>query len=184
MDSPLFYGLLFIHLVSLIVGMGAVIVLDVVGILWLFGRTRVSFLSSVAEVTQRVIWAGWIGLVLSGSGLIAIKGTVDSLTAIKLFLVFMIGVNGVALHFIKKAVGQAVSFQALAPVYRYHIIVATTVSQVGWWGAITIGFLHSQWRHTIPWPASPWPWILSIAAVWLFVILVGQIWLAYHHRHS
>lgn len=181
MDTLPFYLFLAVHLVSLIVGMGAVIFIDIVGAMWIFRRADARFLVRVAGVTQKVIWLGWAGLVASGTGLIILKGYVDSLTAVKLFLVFMIGINGVALHFIKHAVGDVAAFRALPPVYRYHIIMATVVSQVGWWGAITIGFIHRHWQHYIPWPVSPWPAILGIASGWLAIVLVGQLWLA-HHR--
>lgn len=182
MDTLPFYLFLAAHLVALIVGMGAVICIDIIGLLWVFGRAKAELLEKVAGVTQRVIWVGWGGLVLSGIGLIVLKDQIDSLMVIKLFFVAMIGINGVALHFIKHMVGGVVGFKDVPTAYKYHIVAATVVSQVGWWGAITIGFLHRHWMHTIGWPASPWAWILGIASVWLAIVLVGQFWLVQHHR--
>jgi hypothetical protein len=179
MESPWFYFFLFLHLVSLIVGFGAVLLIDVVGVLWIRGRTDAVFLGRVAEVTQRVIWAGWAGLVVSGIGLITLKGAVDSLTHIKLFFVFMIGVNGIALHFIKHTLGRYATWDTVPPVYKYHIVAMTVVSQVGWWGALFIGFIHRHIQHFIAVPTSPWPWILGISVAWLSVALVGHLWLGH-----
>lgn len=57
---------LFIHLISTIVGFGAVIVIDVWGFLWIINKQKLSQVMSVARVTQILIWIGFFGLVLSG----------------------------------------------------------------------------------------------------------------------
>lgn len=184
-ETPLFYGFLLVHLVSLIVGFGAVIVIDAMGLLWVRGRVPARRLINVAEVTQKVIWIGWGGLVVSGSAMLYLKGYIDALTTVKVFLVAMIGVNGLALHFIKKSLRGIVRYESVPPVHKYHIVVTSVVSQVGWWGALLIGFLHRHIKHYWDWPDSPLPFLFGIAGAWLLAVLIGHIWLdRYHHKHG
>lgn len=106
MDSTHFYIALFAHLVSLIVGFGSVLAIDTFGLLMLLRRQPLSQVKKVANATQVLIWAGWLGMAISGLNLIILKGCADNPTKIKLFFVIMIGLNGVFLHYIKKALDK------------------------------------------------------------------------------
>lgn len=178
MDTLPFYIFLFVHLISLIVGFGSVLVIDFFGLLALMKRINLAFTMKVANQTQKLIWLGWSGLVLSGIGLITLKGYVDNLTVIKLFFVFMVGLNGVFLHTIKKAIermGDISSMDEMPAKYRFRIALASAISQLGWWGALFIGFIHRHWQHRIEWPPSPVPYIVGIIAVIVIAIIVGSI---------
>jgi len=181
MDTQLFYIFLLVHLLSLIVGFGAVLVIDSVGLLWLLKKTRTSFVSKLAQITQRLIWLGWSGLVISGIWLITLKGYVDNLTKIKLFFVLMLGVNGIYMHYIRKIFKRMGDGREMTDLLKFRIGLATAVSQLGWWGAITIGFLHRNWRHDIPWPNNPWFIVLIIVLVILIVELTGEIYFSRQH---
>ena len=174
METPLFLGFLAIHIVSLIVGMGAVIVIDVFGLLWIFKKVELVFVAKVANTTQKLIWIGWVGLVLSGVGLIFIKGYVDNLTFIKLFFVALVGFNGVLLHFVKKSIESVVG-EDVPTKLKFNIAFTSTISQIGWWGAITIGFLHRHWKHYIDWPQNPEVYIGTIIMVIIIVSLIGKM---------
>src|SRR3989344_7428195 len=127
MDTLPFYIFLAVHLVSLIVGMGAVVVIDVFGFLWLIKRAYIGFVMRVAQTTQRLIWIGWAGLVLSGLGLITIKGYIDNLTMIKLYFVALVGANGIFLHTIKKSF-EALPDLATVPAWlKFRIGFATAI---------------------------------------------------------
>ncbi len=185
MNSITFNILLGAHLVSLIMGLGAVTFIDLMGWHCVRGRISLEFLVRVAHVTRVVVWVGWAGLVLSGIGLIVLKGYVDSLTAVKLFLVAMIGINGLELHALKDVASRMPDFRQMPTVYKYRAVAAACISQLGWWGAVLIGFVHNNWQHRIGWPASPWPAILALAATWLTLVVVGRGWLAHHRwRHA
>src|SRR3989338_10640549 len=135
-----FYIFLAVHLASLIVGMGAVVVIDVFGFLWLFKKIKTTFIIRVAHITQRLIWIGWAGLVLSGIGLIILKGYIDNLTMIKLYFVALVGANGIFLHTIKKSF-EALPDLATVPAWlKFRICFATAISQIGWGRAIALGF--------------------------------------------
>ena len=138
MISNIFYIFLFIHLVFIIVGFGAVIVIDTIGFLWLRKKVKLAFVTQVAGITQRLIWIGWFGLVISGTVLLGLKGwPLGDLTKLKLFFVAMLGANGIFLHFIKK------KFK-LGRVPMGRMALATIISQIGWWGAMIIGFLNTN----------------------------------------
>ena len=55
----------------------------------LLGRQTLEQVKKVAEVTQKLIWLGWVGMVVSGANLIWLKGYVDNLTKIKIFFVVL-----------------------------------------------------------------------------------------------
>lgn len=137
--------LLFGHLVSLVVGFGAVIVIDSFGLAWLvkWRSVTLSLVTRVAEVTQRLIWLGFLGLVLTGSGMVMIRGGISDIQWIKLFLVAMVGVNGVFLHTIKKQM-ESIKDDAVPRSVMFRIGLASTISQIGWWGATLIGFYLSN----------------------------------------
>lgn len=167
-----FYIFLFIHLTSLIVGFGAVMVIDCFGLLWLLGRVKLSFVSSVANVTQRLIWLGWGGLVASGIVLAVIKGHIDELTQIKLFFVLMLGVNGILMHLLKKRMDALGDADTVPRSVLFRMFFSSTLSQIGWWGAMLIGFLHNHWQHRITWPPHP---LIVIGVLAVVMCLVGVI---------
>lgn len=175
MDTPLFFVFLFFHLVGLIVGFGSVLVMDTFGLLWIFKRTHMSFVHKVAAVTQRLIWVGWTTMVLSGLGLITLKGYVDNLTKIKIFFVLMVGLNGIFLHLIKKSTQHLGDHDRMTPLQQFRITLASVISQVGWWGALLIGFVHRHIEHNISWPENPWPFIVGIAAVFVLAGSIGEV---------
>lgn len=176
MNTLDFYIALFIHIVSFITAFGAVIAIDFTGLLWLLGWSKLKLAEVVrfAGITQRLIWLGWVGLVASGSVLIYHKGFIDNLTKIKLYFVVLVGLNGIFLHVIKKAM-EKVPGEQLPARLKFKMALASMISQVGWWGALTIGFLHRQWRHDIPWPSSPWLAMFVITAFFAIFWLVGSI---------
>src|SRR3989338_10746466 len=78
---------LFIHIISLVVGFGTVLVTDFFGFLWMRRTISKTVLTQVTHSTKKLIWLGYTGLVVSGIGLLIMKGYVDNLTKIKLFFV-------------------------------------------------------------------------------------------------
>ena len=168
MTSPIIFTVaLFVHLVSLVVGFGAVVVVDMFGLLWLARRVPLSLVNRVAGVTQRLIWLGWSGLVVSGLVLISKKGFVDNLTLIKLFFVAMLGANGLFLHTIKKRMEALSDDAIMTPDLKRQVGFSSFISQLGWWGAMLIGFIHNNWQQNINWPPHPWYFIIGMAVVFL-----------------
>ncbi|MCJ0874443.1 hypothetical protein [Streptomyces sp. AP-93] len=141
-DTTLQTAARFLHVASLIVGLGAVLAVDWFGILWLLGKRRLSDITSTACALQVPIWLGMAGLVVSGLFLRPNLGS--PLTLIKLGLVFAVTVNGLYAH----RLGQLLERRdGDTPVPRRLMVqsgLAAAVSQTGWWGATLIGFVNSQ----------------------------------------
>jgi hypothetical protein len=170
MESPLFFVLLFIHLTSLIAAFGAVMVTEHFGLRWMRHKAPFSRLVKVAGTTEKLIWVGWSGLVLSGIPLLVLKGELDDLMVFKVFFVALAGLNGLALHWILRTLRRYMEADAVPTVVVYRMGLSILVSQISWWGAMIIGFLHRHIWTIIEWPPRPWLWVsivfVTILAAW------------------
>lgn len=165
MDTPLFYSLLFVHVLSFAVGFGSVVVVDTFGLCFLLKQLGVDLrlVNKVANITQRLIWLGFAGLIVSGVPMLVLKGSVDGLTQLKLFFVVMLGLNGVFLHYIKKSMERLGTENAFTPKIAFQVGLASAISQLGWWGAFAIGFAHRHIAHTI---------YISFSTAWVMVVVL------------
>jgi len=168
METTPFFLFLFVHLSSLILGFGAVMVTDLYGLLWIRDRIRFPQLVKVSGETERFIWAGWAGMVAAGIPLLLLKGVVDDLMIVKLFFVALIGVNGLALHWLHKQVEHYRDGDDIPRLLMFRLVLSLAVSQFGWWSAMVIGFLHRHVQSIIEWPDAPW----LVSAFILTTILV------------
>jgi len=175
MDIELNHILLFIHLVSLVMGFGAVMVIDTFGLLWLLKKVKLSFVQQVANTTQPLIWIGWALLVLTGIPLIVMKGGVSGLSIIKIFAVLLLGVNGVYLHIIKKSMDKINDNSVMPSLAKFRITLASFISQAGWWTAIVIGFLNNKLKTNAPVVDNPYLYIIPILVVIVVVGVVGEL---------
>ena len=177
MDIQIYHVLAFIHLISLVVGFGAVIVVDTFGLLWVLKKVSLQTVNQTANITQRLIWLGWLGLVISGTTLVVMRGSVSNITMVKIFFVAMLGVNGILLHLIKKNFDKLVDMEHIPAIYKFRITLASTISQLGWWGAIVIGFLNTKFRGQIPQPENPWFYMVGIVLFFSIVFMLGETFL-------
>lgn len=174
METTPFFVLLFLHLSFLILGFGAVMVTDFFGIRWLLHQISTSRMVRVSGSTKKLIWVGWAGMVGSGIPMIILKGEVDALMIIKFFFVLLIGLNGVALHLIHKEFKRYQDSDTIPALLMFRTGHSTFVSQIGWWGAFLIGFLHRHVESVIEWPPRPWLSSLVILLVLLAIWGVGE----------
>ncbi|MEV5973132.1 hypothetical protein [Streptomyces sp. NPDC051921] len=132
----------FLHVVSMVAGLGSVLAVDWLALLWLTGRRPLAGVLDTAAALQTPIWAGMGGLTVSGLLLHPELGS--PLTLVKLGLVLAVTLNGLYAH----RLGQLLErFREHGDVPRRLLVrsgAAAGVSQVGWWGATFIGFLNSQ----------------------------------------
>ncbi|MCX4420297.1 hypothetical protein [Streptomyces mirabilis] len=139
-DPALHTAALFVHLASLILGFGAVLVADYYALLWLSGRCT---LRETLDSTTRLhvpIWSGLVGLIVSGAMLH--PDFASALTRTKLALVLILTLNGLQAGLLNKRMHDEA-----APLARRTLIwgaATALVSQVCWWGAVVIGFTNSQ----------------------------------------
>lgn len=128
---------LFGHLASLLLGFGAVLSVDWVGLLWVLGRRTFDDVLATAGHVTLAIWLGYAGLV--ASGLFLEPDLTRPLTRLKLVLVVVIGLNGLlatALH--RRLCDQ--------PSTLLLVVSSTSagLSQLGWWGCVVIGHVNTR----------------------------------------
>lgn len=175
MESTEFFVLLFIHLTGLVLGFGSVLVTDLFGMLWILDRVRFPHLVRVSGRTEKFIWVGWLMLVCAGIPLAYLKGVIDNLMIIKLFLVALIGVNGIPLHFLHKKLEKYREGDDVPNLTMFRLSVTLFISQLGWWGSVVIGFLHRHVQTVIQWPDHPWIVCAAILGILLTIWVIGEM---------
>ena len=135
---------LFVHLASVIVGLGAVLMVEWYGLLWMTEWRSVRDLRQIDRTLKLPIWAGVIGVLASGA---LLQPHLDNpLTLVKLGAVLVLSLNGVAItrwttYFARFP--PKMRFRALPWKARYRFITSAIVSQIAWWTAVVIGMLNS-----------------------------------------
>ncbi|MFH8787550.1 hypothetical protein [Streptomyces roseoverticillatus] len=142
-DASLHTVALFVHLATLALGFGAVLVADYYGLLWLTGRMSLRDALDGAGRLHTPVWAGLTGLV--GSGILLHPDTSSTLTRVKLAMVLALSLNGLQAGLLNRRMAAARRPGARPP-RRFLAWGAATalVSQACWWGAVIIGFRNSQ----------------------------------------
>jgi hypothetical protein len=138
---PLRRGALFLHLGALVAGFGAVLVVDLHGVLWLIGRRRLGDLLTITDALQPLIWGGLAVLVASGVLLAPNLGLPR--TDVKLVLVLVAALNGMWAHELSgrlRAHAAHVAAGAVDQGLLLKVLGAGAISQAAWWGATLIGF--------------------------------------------
>lgn len=140
-DAALHDAALFGHLASLVVGFGAVLAVDWVGLLWALRRRELVDVLRAAHTAHLPIWAGYAGLVLTG--MLLSPDVTSPMTWVKLALVVVIGWNGLVAMTLLVPLGED---PEPSRARRLHLVsgVSVVLSQLGWWGAMVIGFLNAR----------------------------------------
>jgi hypothetical protein len=141
---------LFIHLMSMAVGFAAVVMVDVYGLMWLFGFRTLSEVVALAAVSHTVIALGVGGLLASG---IALNPDLTTpLSRFKMVLVLVMMLNGVAaqrtLQRMRKALPPDTRGANIPWAGFQRVLAAAMISQSTWWGSIAIGFITNVNRHS------------------------------------
>lgn len=142
---------LFIHLMSMAIGFGAVIMIDAFGLLWLFGRRTLAELVDLDTVAHTVIAVAVGGLLASGVALQPDLAT--PLARFKMLLVLGLMLNGLAaqrmLQRFRRNLPPATRGDSIPWRAFQRGVAAAMISQATWWGAIAIGFLTNAGRHSV-----------------------------------
>lgn len=146
-DPALHTAALFVHLASMALGFGAVLVIDYYGLLWLTGRCTLAEALTTADRLHTPVWAGLAGLV--GSGALLHPDLGSALTRTKLALVLVLTLNGLQARILARHLARpTASAHPKAPALRPRTLLwgaaTAAVSQICWWGAVAIGFLNSR----------------------------------------
>lgn len=139
------YGALFVHLGSVIVGLGAAVLLEFFGLLWVRGRSTLDDLRRVEPVVSGLAWLGIAGLLASGAFLEPNLG--DPLTDLKMVAVLIVALNGVAMKRLTGELGRlpgGIPFSRVPARMQMWCVWSAAVSQAGWWTAVVIGMLNTS----------------------------------------
>lgn len=131
---------LFLHLASLVAGLGSVLTIDFLAMQWMLGQRTLRSVVTFAAGTTPLVWAGFVGLVATGA--LLSPDLSSDLTRTKLLLVLLVGLNGAFAGVMQErlaAAGARVSRWLLA-----QGVLVAMISQVAWWGAVLVGFVNSQ----------------------------------------
>ncbi|MEU8580324.1 hypothetical protein [Streptomyces abikoensis] len=143
-DASLHTVALFVHLASLVLGFGAVLVADYYGLLWITGRTTLREALGSASKLHLPIWAGLAGLVTSGVFLHPNPSATP--TAIKLAFVLVLSLNGLQAGLLNKHMARQPAGEPSPRLLAWGGATAM-ISQICWWGAVVIGFMNTTSHH-------------------------------------
>jgi hypothetical protein len=135
---------LFVHLLSLVVGLGAVVVLDAYGAGCLLRRRSPVVVARLAGSFEPLIWTGLVGLTVSGT--LLAPNLNSPLTWLKLGAVIIAGLNGINAQGLREAVQTLPDTTPLWALPRHllgRLLVTTALSQAAWWIAVTIGYWNN-----------------------------------------
>lgn len=125
---------LFVHLGSVLVGFGAVLLVDWFGVRWVTGRCTFADVLRTAEGAHVPTWLGFAGLLASGLFLGPPAGP-------KMVAVLVVGLNGV---YAGALLPRLVRHPAPPAALLVRSVLATAVSQAAWWTAVVAGFLTAR----------------------------------------
>jgi hypothetical protein len=139
-DPSLYRAALFVHLASLVGGLGGALTIDYFALQWVLGRRPLREVLTVSRGTSLLVWTGLAGLV--GSGALLSPDLGNGLTQVKLALVLMVALNGAFSRVVQHRLEDA-GDRGSTSLFAVGVASAL-VSQVGWWGAAMVGFLNAQ----------------------------------------
>jgi len=140
----LHYCALFVHLGSVILGLGAAVTLEFQGLLWMKGRRSIEELRQSERAVSPLAWLGIIGLLTSGA--LLEPSLHDPLTVIKMLAVLVVGLNGVGMTRLTaelRRMPPRTRFTSLPRAIKLWCIWSAVLSQAGWWTAVLIGMLNT-----------------------------------------
>jgi hypothetical protein len=138
------YPVLLVHLASVIVGLGAAVVLEAKGLLWTIGRRTLGELRQTERTVTPLAWLGIIGLL--ATGIFLHPDLTQPLTALKMAAVLAVALNGVAMTRVAGELARLPAdarYRSLPRRLRQWCVWSAVVSQVGWWAAVVIGMLST-----------------------------------------
>ena len=136
---------LFVHLASVIIGLGAVLMVEWYGLLWMTEWRSVRDVRQVDLTLRLPIWAGIVGLLASGA---LLQPDLESpATLVKLGAVLVLSLNGVAItrwsiHLARFP--RRMRFSSLPRKAQFSFMSSAVISQLAWWTAVVIGMLNSS----------------------------------------
>lgn len=137
------------HLIGMVVGFGAVLLVDWHGLVWLSGLRTFRDSLRIGEAAHPLVWMGLLLILVTGAFL---GPDLDQPTTwVKQLAVLALVNNGVAVRRLGARLSllkpRIHSIAELPQRHRVAMILTLTVSQVAWWTAAIVGFLETLSRR-------------------------------------
>lgn len=137
-----------VHILSLVLSFGTILVVDWLGLLWLLGKMELHESGKLEAAAKPLIWGGLALLLVSGA--LIHPDLTNMVTVAKLVAVLVLMLNGLsiapAMHRLL-ALPSATRFSELTRGLRLRLLIALTISQTCWWTAVLIGLINSTLRR-------------------------------------
>lgn len=137
------------HLLGIIVGFGAVLLVDWHGLVWLSGLRTFRDSLRIGEVAHPLVWMGLLLILVSGTFLG--PDLTEPLTWVKQVAVLALVNNGVAVRPLGARLSllrpRITRMAELPSHHRVALIASIVVSQLGWWTAALVGYLETLSRR-------------------------------------
>jgi hypothetical protein len=141
---------LFLLLSGFVVGLGAVTVVDIQGLLGRKSRYWTEAATRTHKVTKPLIWLG-MSLGLIGGGIFYRNTGFRGIPLVQLYLAIMLLLNGCFLSFkvspfLLQREKENLSSEPIPFSWQWKIAISLAVSDIGWWGSLllTAFYLVSQ----------------------------------------
>ena len=134
-----------LHVLSLVVAFGAIILVDWNGFLWLIGRRELAEIIRLDGAATPLIWGGLAGML--ATGVFLSPHLANPMTDVKLAAVLVLSLNGIMLIPLMRRLARLpsdASFADLTVGQRIHMMLCLAISQACWWTAIIIGFINGM----------------------------------------
>jgi hypothetical protein len=140
-DPVLHRAALFVHLASLVLGFGGVLIADYLVLVWVSGRSTLAEAVAGAHRLHLPIWLGLAGLVASGA--LLEPNLASTLTRAKIACVVILTLNGLQALILSRRIAHAAT-GSLAPTLTIWGAATASISQICWWTAVWIGFWNAE----------------------------------------
>lgn len=135
---------LFLHLMALTIGLGAAIMVEYAGALWVIGRGSLAALLHTESRLAVPAWVGYAGLLVTGAALSPDPSS--PATALKLAAVLVVGLNGIAVQRLATELDRlpgGIPFRRTPWRIRLWSLGSGVLSQLAWWTAVLVGTLNT-----------------------------------------
>jgi len=144
-DTYVHHVAVVLHVLSMVVAFGAVVLVDWHGFLWLLGRRDLAETIRLDGAATPLIWGGLAGMLATGVFLNPHLN--NPMTDLKLAAVLVLSLNGIMLIPLMRRLARLTpdaSFKDLAAGQRVHLLLCLVISQLCWWTAIVVGFINAE----------------------------------------
>ncbi|MDQ0755367.1 hypothetical protein [Arthrobacter sp. B3I4] len=140
-----YYIAVVLHVLSLVVAFGAIVLVDWHGFLWLIGRRTLAEIIRLDGAATPLIWGGLAGML--ATGVFLNPHLYNPMTDVKLAAVLVLSLNGIMLIPLMRRLAHLApnsGFGVLSVGQRVHLLACLGISQACWWTAIIIGFINAE----------------------------------------